>query len=343
MDYYVSKYSSSQIKKAGKKLVKGDDPDAFTIMDAWRLSHYYPLNVFYVTLQRKVAKIDKNGFVAQRIKRAPSIINKLQRFEQMSLASMQDIAGCRAVVSKFDDVYKLRKAYLESRLRHELVNEKDYIDVPKDDGYRGIHLVYKCVFDRKSTSVYNGTKVEIQIRTKRQHAWATAVETVDAFEGTQLKSGNQAGKWYKFFRLMSDAIEANERKVKLKNEADLYTKILLYNETMQIEKRLEGYAVGLQFSEERSSPQDGYNLFELNTKENKLQLARFKKSEALLANEYYATLEQQSSKDPNIYIALTSVSDLKKLKQAYPNYFADTNLFLEEIALIKKKMNKLTK
>ena len=55
------------------------------------------------------------------------------------------------------------------------MGETDYVRKPKTSGYRGIHLVYRYHNDRKT--IYNGLQIEPQLRTRRQHAWATAVDT----------------------------------------------------------------------------------------------------------------------------------------------------------------------
>jgi len=39
----------------------------------------------------------------------------------------------------------------------------------------------------------------MQIRSRVQHAWATAVETVDMFSGQALKSSHGDDKWLRFF------------------------------------------------------------------------------------------------------------------------------------------------
>jgi len=62
----------------------------------------------------------------------------------MKLTQMQDIAGCRVVMSNA----KLAKSlyqdyYIKGDLKHKKVNEKDYITYPKEDGYRSIHLIYR--------------------------------------------------------------------------------------------------------------------------------------------------------------------------------------------------------
>lgn len=61
----------------------------------------------------------------------------------MQLSRMQNIGGLRAVVSSLSKVEELKENYRSSRFKHELHLFKDYIQNPKDSGYRGIHLVYK--------------------------------------------------------------------------------------------------------------------------------------------------------------------------------------------------------
>jgi ppGpp synthetase/RelA/SpoT-type nucleotidyltranferase len=104
----------------------------------------------------------------------------------MTLSQMQDIGGCRAIVSSAEGVAKLCASYAESDLKHILHQTDNYIDTPKDSGYRGVHLIYRYHSDRRQD--YNSLKIEMQLRSQLQHAWATAVETVGAFVRQALKS-----------------------------------------------------------------------------------------------------------------------------------------------------------
>src|SRR3989338_8220358 len=123
----------------------------------------------------------------------------------MRLSQMQDIGGCRAVLQNVDQVRELcQKYYIKGDLKHKKVGEKDYITTPKKDGYRSIHLIYKYSSD-KGKKEYNGLLVEIQLRSKLQHLWATAIETVDFFTRQAIKSNEGQEEWMDFFRLVSAA------------------------------------------------------------------------------------------------------------------------------------------
>jgi putative GTP pyrophosphokinase len=58
---------------------------------------------------------------------------------------MDDVAGCRLIFPNIDELRAFRADVHRARFRHQLRNspEKyDYIEQPKDTGYRGIHDVY---------------------------------------------------------------------------------------------------------------------------------------------------------------------------------------------------------
>ena len=79
------------------------------IYSNWRAAHAYPMHSILIYLRGKTGEIDSHAVVVQRLKRAPSIIWKLERFSEMKLARIQDIGGCRAVVKdikQFEQLYK---------------------------------------------------------------------------------------------------------------------------------------------------------------------------------------------------------------------------------------------
>lgn len=159
MSFVKPKYSKKQINRAGEILISdsaslSERNFADEALTNFRAAHGYPINTFQATLRAKLKGIDDKAIVAQRLKRSPSIVLKLKRFDGMKLARMQDIGGLRAVVSSIARVRKLEKSYRESKFLHELVSSKDYLAEPKADGYRGIHLIYK--YENSSVPDYNG-------------------------------------------------------------------------------------------------------------------------------------------------------------------------------------------
>jgi ppGpp synthetase/RelA/SpoT-type nucleotidyltranferase len=206
MAYEKPPATANQIDKTGKnffnvKLSRDERSDAVVVIWNWRAAHSYPLNALHMTLRNRAKRLDVNADTAQRLKRLESIIRKLSLRPTMQLSQMQDIGGCRAVVANINRLRMLETIYELHPLRHELSRTRDYINDPKDDGYRSIHRMYR--FTGKATSLpWNKLRIEIQMRTKLQHAWATCVETVDAFTGQDLKFGGGSAEWRRFFQLM---------------------------------------------------------------------------------------------------------------------------------------------
>lgn len=111
----------------------------------------------------------------RRLKSPESIEEKLQRYgKEISIESARknilDIAGIRVVCNFIDDVYAIAEMLMEQN-DIELVMKKDYIENPKDNGYRSLHLVLTVpVF------LLNGCEnvpVEVQIRTVAMDFWAS--------------------------------------------------------------------------------------------------------------------------------------------------------------------------
>ena len=208
-------YTRSQIVNAGKIIRKKDQStdeyrNAIDIVDNWRAAHAFPLHIIYVHLRRMCQNKD-NVIVAERLKRLDSIIKKLVRESNMNLWTMQDLGGCRVIVPTIDNVYKYSTDYESSRKRHIKKKEYDYIQNPKDTGYRSLHIVYEYKSD--SVDTYNRNMlIEIQYRTHLQHLWATAVETMGLFTKEAIKSGQGSDDIKRFFVLVSAlfAIKENQ-------------------------------------------------------------------------------------------------------------------------------------
>jgi hypothetical protein len=331
----IPRYTATQVNVAGGVLVDPlAEPEAtdhaLTVINNWRASHSFPLNTFAVWLRLK-ARPYRSSIVAQRIKRLSSIAAKLERFQWLQLSEMQDIGGCRAIVASVAQVYELVTAYQSSSIKHTLVDSDDYIRNPKRSGYRGYHLIYKYHSDRNLT--YEGLKIEIQLRSRRQHAWATAVETVGAFTKQALKSSLGRPEWLRFFALMGTVIANGERSPIVPgtpaDERLLSKELLHLAAELEVEKRLETYGGTLRLLEGPANAH--YFLLTLDSNKRRVRIQRFMLADLEQAQQEYATVEANIRDQPGMDAVLVSVQSLNALRRGYPNYFLDTSVFLGEV------------
>lgn len=305
------------------------------IINNWRSSHGFPLNTFRVNLQRVARRIDDESLVAQRIKRLSSISKKLQRFPKMKFSQMQDIGGCRAVVRTVAQVREVADVYAKSsRMRHILVHPDDYIAKPAASGYRGIHLIYRYNSDRNEH--YNDLKIEVQIRSILQHAWATAVETVGTFLQQALKSNIGEAEWLRFFALMGTVIAYQEGSPPVpgtpESEEALLSELYEIAINLDVENRLRAYMQAIQVMKQPDSEHADYYLLTIEPAEERVTVKGFRRHQILQATTEYLAVEKNIAKGGAMDAVLVSVDSAASLERAYPNYFADTHVFLRVLS-----------
>jgi hypothetical protein len=319
-------------------ITERDSLHSLEILNNWRSCHAYPLNTFQITLRNKARKIEQEVIVAQRSKRLESIHKKLVSKPTMRMTQMQDIAGCRAIFENLKNVYKLAAEYKNSRFDHKFRNEKDYIENPKPDGYRCYHLVYEYRGTRTETQPYSGLRVEVQIRTKLQHAWATAVEAVGIFTKQALKSNQGSQDWLRFFALMGSAIAAIERTPSVpgtpSEKQDLIDEIKSLAQQLHVREMLQAYNATITTL--GSAKDEKYFIIEMNPEHHKVTVRRYKAKQSEEANRVYTELESKIPEDSATQVVLVSVENINALKRAYPNYFLDTNTFSQIVERVLK-------
>jgi ppGpp synthetase/RelA/SpoT-type nucleotidyltranferase len=311
---------------------------ALTVVNNWRSSHGRPLQSIKMTLLMRARSLDRRALIAQRIKRLRAIKVKLNRPENnhMKLSQMHDLGGCRAVMRTVSQVELLGEKYKEQSTKNrfrggEAVKTYDYITTPKDDGYRGIHLVRKYHSEYPSSWLreFDGLRIEIQIRSKLQHAWATAVEAVDFYTGQALKSNLGQERWKRFFALSSCAFAGLEKRPLIPNtptdRKDLREELMSFsNELSLIE--------GLSFATEITQKREGhFFLLELDLNKASIRTTAFSEERLQEANEAYLNAEKRITDDPRFQAVLVSVDGLSELRKAYPNFFLDIKEFLSEL------------
>ncbi|MEI3522109.1 MAG: GTP pyrophosphokinase family protein [Anaerosacchariphilus sp.] len=114
-------------------------------------------------------------FITSRVKKPLSIVEKLHRYGvPVSVESVEknlnDVAGVRVICSFIDDIYTVA----DMLLRQDditLIKKKDYIEHPKDNGYRSLHLIIEIpvFFSNQKKNM----RVEVQIRTIAMDFWAS--------------------------------------------------------------------------------------------------------------------------------------------------------------------------
>ncbi|WP_145444487.1 GTP pyrophosphokinase [Staphylococcus hominis] len=111
----------------------------------------------------------------RRVKEMTSLVKKLQRKgltidAETAKTNILDIAGIRVVCNYLEDIYVIEKLLLKQE-DVKLLKRKDYIQHPKENGYRSLHIVVSIpVFLADRVEV---TPVEIQIRTIGMDMWAS--------------------------------------------------------------------------------------------------------------------------------------------------------------------------
>jgi len=245
---------------------------------------------------------------------------------------MQDIGGCRSIVSNVKQVERLLEKIKRSKTSHEIHNVKNYIDEPKDTGYRGVHIVFKY---NASKPDYKGYFIEAQLRSKIQHAWATAVEIVDTYTKQALKSSGGEEEWRKFFVYASAEFAKLEDRPVGAHVEGINTKEELKKslEALNVIKKLRAYSASSNFLASRESAEFSYFLLTISHsgEDVSIEVEGYRLSELAVANQKYLELESNIDGNSQRDVVLVSATSLKDLRKAYPNYYADSKEFVKHI------------
>lgn len=349
-------FSSSKISKAGKRLRKDETPAdqreaSLDVLAYWRAQHSGPLNIALSELETASVQHDKSTLLASREKRAKSIVDKLKRERSMNLTTMQDIAGCRAIVGVQKDVLKVAKSL---RKKKHIKQVNNYIDSPKSDGYRGIHLVGKY-----STKEFQHLQVEFQIRTNIQHAWATAGEITELFSATPIKNLHGDAHWKHFYKLVADcfaiiddkyinrdirpdSFDTEQATYLLRNRhsaeiSSIAREIKKRSKELKVHEKFNVFRKTLQFSILHVPPGSNYcviHAINLGTATPSIKVHMCK--DVVSAQAINFDIEKNIINDSNELVVMLSVGAMASLEAAYPNYFADSGYFLRLLKTIER-------
>ena len=113
--------------------------------------------------------------INSRVKWSDCIIKKMRKKGlpltiSCMMANIYDIAGVRVVCPFISDVYHVARM-LMNQTDVEAVRVKDYIENPKDNGYRSLHLI--LMVDVFFSDQKRKVPIEIQLRTIAMNFWAS--------------------------------------------------------------------------------------------------------------------------------------------------------------------------
>ena len=307
--------------------------DANSVLKQFRENHLQPMTLLRDTIERTLKKHNIDAIVSQRLKRIPSIIKKLELQKSMKLSRMQDIAGTRVIVNTIAEVNlirdELRKIENHSDFQFTFANEKNYIIAPPPSGYRSLHLVYK--YD-KNVPLDEQCRIEIQLRTKLHHSWATAVEVAGTYLRQPLKQSIGNEQWLEIFKDISDLFIMFEKaSIDHNFVAELKQKI---DEEKLLEK-LSGFTMLTDHIAEENNL-GKYLLITMNFKNKKTYIEQYESDNFEKANNDYLAEELKYIDNNEVEVVLLSVQDINNLQKAYPNYFMDTIKFLYNLDLAFK-------
>lgn len=146
------------------------------LMSCYRCAIMEVETKFRVLDERFSLAHDRNPIdnIQTRLKSPESIREKLIRKDlPLTLDAIEnnlfDIAGVRVVCSFVDDIYMLADCLLRQD-DITLIGRKDYIEHPKGNGYRSLHLIVEVpIFLQNEKKLM---KVEVQLRTIAMEFWA---------------------------------------------------------------------------------------------------------------------------------------------------------------------------
>lgn len=337
--WVVPEYNKSRVASAGRRIRKGQPTaEDWEVLENWRRAHAYVLNTFQMRLRNARNRFDGDVQVAQRHKRRPTIVDKLKREPSMQLSTMHDIAGCRAICPSVPELLRFREMFLDTRAGHIHTNAAtkrfDYIEHPKSSGYRGMHDVFETALASESGSRWNGLKVEVQFRTRAQHAWATAVETVDLLNGERAKFGQAGPKLQRFFVIASELLArtTEERRGYLQDVSDkeVAREFGELNAELGIIRRLsEAVASNPKIGKDKNT----ILIFHFEG-EQRLEIRSF--DSITPAQKAYSELEREMENIADVVLVKAQHAD--DLRRAFQNYFTDAREFVSLVTTAHKAL-----
>lgn len=315
--------TKGEIDRLGQKIAASSEvlQEDLNKLQEFRQTFQEPISNVFNFVLTAARKVDRQCIVTYRIKRIDTIVEKLRRFHEnpngkMNLSRMWDIAGCRCILNTTEDdkLYRLLKKIQKEYGPDCKVN--DYVDTPRESGYRSIHIYVK---DKQSQK-----PIEIQIRNKEQHNWATLVEIVDLLYGTKNKERGAVSRLGRFLYLYSIAEDLTEEE---------------FGEMLKIERKMKVFErmsktltrnyLNIRLQWLRQKQKGNYFVITASIKGSDIvSFPTFKEAETAYYEKYLA------NSDSNIVLTHLRMPDFSQISMAYSNYVLSMHAFFDDYRVL---------
>ncbi len=283
-------------------------------LQSHRISHKDTLAKVFKLICDLSKKVNRNAIVTYRIKRIESIVGKLVRYPNMRFSRMWDVGGCRCILTTNDQIYRLLDV-IEKTDDIEIRKSYDYIEKPQEEGYRSLHLFLKL----KGSAV----TIEMQLRNKIDHNWATLVEISDLLYDSKLKEYGQDKKLLRFHYLLS---KKNELSQVERIEIAKIIKIYKYFEKLSDVFGRNYLEVRKQWLGIEKKRNEKYFLIE-SSKDKVPQISSYKNFNS--AEEEYFKI-YNSKKNDNVVLTHLPKPKYEQISIAYSNYLLTFHSFVDD-------------
>lgn len=320
-------FSKNALIKLNRELRDSESPSAEALckLQQYRLSYKEIIKEVFDIVTEEATKINSEAICAFRIKRIDSIIRKLKRLKGgIELKSMGDIAGCRCILTSDAEVYKLMKA-IKKHPRIKTCEINNYIAHPKPSGYKSIHMYV-------TIDGYDKMRIEIQLRSRQHHDWATFVEVLDLIYKVNVKEQlHTRTSKYKELAQFHHILSKPDNYLQKEDIHQLFETIIRYDIMKRVSSHMLKNIVKVrkQWATLMTEHPERPNYFYICTSENREPLIKafssYKESE-----DYYYSQFEQDSKINQVLVCLNEAS-FDTISIAYSNYMLACHEFSHRI------------
>ncbi|WP_281322765.1 hypothetical protein [Flavobacterium aestivum] len=284
-------------------------------LQIYRTSHKDSLAKVFNAMCNLNRKMGKRSIITYRIKRFESIIGKLYRFPKMEFSRMWDIGGCRCIVNNNEEVYEFKELIEKSDIL-VIRKEKDYIIAPQTEGYKSLHLYISLKNDTNKV-------IELQIRNKDDHNWATLVEITDLLFDAKLKEYGKDKELLRFHFLLSKRSELSTDEKK-----EIAKTIKKYKYFEKLSNVFSRNYIQIRKQWLNIESKNNHNYFLIETKKDEVpKITSYRKFDE--AEENYFNI-YKNNQTANVVLTHLPKPDYEQISIAYSNYILTFHSFLDD-------------